>query len=219
MNGYYRDLKDYLTVLKEKGMLYEINRPVKKETELTAISRLQYRGMPENERKGFLFNNVTDAKGKKFEIPVATGIYASSLGMYALGVKADASRESITEKWEKAQLHPVKTTMVEKGEVQYKVIKGAELDKEGSGLDLLPIPAELPGFSGQIRTSTQIITRDPDTGIRNVGNYSAHLFGKRKMMWEINRGNQGIIHWRHNSSNKFPLFINSPPIDKLWKFL
>ena len=195
MNGYYRDLKDYLKVLKEKGMLYEINRPVKKETELTAISRLQYRGMPENERKGFLFNNVTDAKGKKFEIPVATGIYASSLGMYALGVKADASRESITEKWEKAQLHPVKTTMVEKGEVQYKVIKGADLDKEGSGLDLLPIPAELPGFSGQIRTSTQIITRDPDTGIRNVGNYSAHLFGKRKMMWEINRGNQGIIHW------------------------
>ena len=29
-----------------------------------------------------------------------------------------------------------------------------------------------------------------------MGNYSAHVYGKRKLLWEINRGNQGIMHWR-----------------------
>ncbi|MFG1450120.1 MAG: UbiD family decarboxylase [Thermoplasmataceae archaeon] len=195
MEHYYRDLREYLSVLKENDLLYEIDRPVKKETELTAIARLQYRGLPEDKRKGFIFNNVQGVNGRKYSIPVATGIYASSLRMYALGVMAEPSRESIVGKWEKAQINPVKTRMVESAKVQDIVIKGDALDQDGQGLDALPIPVELPGFSGQIRTSTQIITRDPETGIRNVGNYSAHLFGKRKMMWEINRGNQGIIHW------------------------
>ena len=183
MEHYYRDLREYLSVLKENDLLYEIDRPVKKETELTAIARLQYRGLPEDKRKGFVFNNVQGVNGRKYSIPVATGIYASSLRMYALGVMAEPSRESIVGKWEKAQINPVKTRMVESAKVQDIVIKGDALDQDGQGLDALPIPVELPGFSGQIRTSTQIITRDPETGIRNVGNYSAHLFGKRKMMW------------------------------------
>ena len=196
MGDYYKDLNEYLNTLDKAGKLFRVEREIVKETELTPLVRLQYRGLPENQRRGFLFENVTDAKGKKYKIKVATGIYASSMEIYALGLKCDPTRESIQKRWENAQLHPVPTETIDKAPVQEIVVEGDKLLEDGNGVEALPIPVELPGFSGQIRTSTQFITKDPKTGIQNVGNYSAHIFGKTKLMWEINRGNQGIIHWR-----------------------
>ncbi len=195
MAEYYRDLNDYLSALEKAGKLYRIDRPVEKETELTPLVRLQYRGLKDEQRKGFLFNNVKDAKGRNYDIKVATGIYASSLEIYALGLQAEPTKEAIQKKWEKAQLNPVEPVMVDTAPVQEQVFEGEKLLEDGKGLEALPIPIEVPGFSGQIRTSTQVITRDPETGIRNMGNYSAHVFGKDKMLWEINRGNQGFIHY------------------------
>ncbi len=195
MGSYYRDLQDYLKTLDDHGKLFTIDSPVKKETDITTLARLQYRGLPENQRRGFLFTNVHDAKSRKFNIDVATGIYASSTELYALGLQCDPTRQAIAKKWENAQLHPVETEEVNSGAVQQIVVTGGDLLKDGNGIESLPIPVELPGFSGQIRTTTQIVTRDPETGIRNLGNYSAHVFGKTKLLWEINRGNQGIIHW------------------------
>ncbi len=36
-----------------------------KDTELMPLVRWQFRGLPEKERKAFLFENVTDVKGKR----------------------------------------------------------------------------------------------------------------------------------------------------------
>ena len=197
MGEYYKDLNDYLSALEKAGKLFRVNKKVSKESEITPLARLQYRGLPEKERRGFLFENVTDAKGRKYNIKVATGIYASSMEIYALGLKSEApTKEAIQKKREHALIHPVPTEHIDKGPVQDIVIEGNKLDVDGNGLEALPVPVELPGFSGQIRTSTQVITKSPKTGIQNMGNYSAHVFGKRKLLWEINRGNQGIIHWR-----------------------
>ncbi len=196
MRDYYKDLHDYLNTLENAGKLFRVERETVKETELTPLVRLQYRGLPENQRRGFLFEHVTDAKGKKYKMNVATGIYASSMEIYALGLNCEPTREAIQKKWENAQLHPIATETVDRAPVQDIVVEGDKLLEDGNGVEALPVPVELPGFSGQIRTSTQFITKDPKTGIQNVGNYSAHVFGKTKLMWEINRGNHGIIHWR-----------------------
>ena len=46
----------------------------------------------------------------------------------------------------------------------------------GNGLDRLPIPISTPGFdSAPTLTATNVITRDPDTGVQNMGTYRAAL--------------------------------------------
>jgi 4-hydroxy-3-polyprenylbenzoate decarboxylase len=50
------------------------------------------------------------------------------------------------------------------------------LKGEGKGLDSLPIPISTPGFdSAPTLTATNVVTRDPETGIQNMGTYRAAL--------------------------------------------
>ncbi len=84
--GYYRDLREYIAALEENVLLYRITEPVNKDTELMPLVRWQFRGLPEERRKAFFFENVTDARGRRFETPVAVAVTAVSRGMYALGM-------------------------------------------------------------------------------------------------------------------------------------
>lgn len=214
---YYKDLRDWLRTLETNDLLVRVKIPIRKETQLTSLVRLQFRGLPEEQRKGFLFENVTDAKGRKYDIKVATGVYASSLKMYALGLMCEPTNESIGMKWEQALKEPIEPKIVSSGPVQEVVYKGDDLLQDGKGIEALPIPVECPGFSGQIRTSTQIITKTPDGSWRNMGNYSGHVFGKTKLLWEISRANHGWVHWNmwKNAGEEFmpaAIVIGGPPV-------
>lgn len=202
--------------LEENDLLIHVKRPILKETELTPLVRIQFRGLPEEERKGFLFHDVRDSRGRRYGAKVATGVYSSSLRMYALGLMCDPTREAIGERWRKAQLEPIEPRIVSSAPVQEVVYSGSELLEDGKGLEALPIPVEVPGYSGQIRTTTQFISKDPETGWRNMGNYSGHHFGKTKLLWEINRGNHGILHWEAWRRRREPMpaaiIIGGPPV-------
>lgn len=197
MPSYYKDLRDWLQTLESNNKLVKVSEPMTKESDITSLVRLQFRGLPEEKRMGFLFENVVGADGSTYDTQVATGVYASSIQMYALGLQCEPTYEAVQQKWTEAQLKPVATKMVNEGPVQEIVTTGNDLLVDGKGIESLPIPVEVPGYSGQIRTSTHFISKDPHTGIRNMGNYSGHVFGKTKVLWEINRGNHGIIHWRY----------------------
>jgi len=49
-----------------------------------------------------------------------------------------------------------------------------------------------------------------------MGNYSGHVFGKTKLLWEINRGNHGILHWeawrRRGEPMPAAIIIGGPPV-------
>ena len=64
--GYYRDLREYISVLQEQGKLVTIKREINKDTELHPLVRWQFRGLPEKERRAFVFDNVVDVKGRKY---------------------------------------------------------------------------------------------------------------------------------------------------------
>ena len=49
--------------LDKAGKLVRVTIPVNKDTELHPLVRLQFRGLPESQRKAFLFENVTDSCG------------------------------------------------------------------------------------------------------------------------------------------------------------
>ncbi|MGD0237803.1 MAG: UbiD family decarboxylase, partial [Syntrophorhabdales bacterium] len=174
---YYKDLREYLKTLESEGKLIRISAPINKDTELHPIVRLQFRGLREDERKGFLFENVTDSKGRRYSMPVAVGCVAGSRSIYALGMQC--SPQEISQKWTQAQVNSVPPILVESGPVHERVFYKEE---GGEGLGMLPIPISTPGFdNAPYLTAPNWITKDPETGIRNVGTYR----GQVKAPWRM----------------------------------
>jgi 4-hydroxy-3-polyprenylbenzoate decarboxylase len=189
---YYNDLREFIQELDKKSLLVRISRPVVRETELIPLYRLQFRGLPEEKRKAFLFENVMGASGKKFDGMMACGVYGASEEIHALGMGCESNE--IRQRWLHALLNPIKPRIVEAGLVHEEVQLGEELKR--AGLEAVLPPVEEPGFSGTIRTTTQIVTKDPETGIRNVGEYSGHIHGKNRIAWGISHAHHGFFHWQ-----------------------
>ena len=75
----YSDLHDHVRALDEAGLLITVDRPIDKDTEMHPLVRWQFRGgIEEKDRKAFLFTNVVDAKGRKYDIPVLVGGLAAN---------------------------------------------------------------------------------------------------------------------------------------------
>jgi UbiD family decarboxylase len=86
-NPAYPDLHAHIAALDEKGLLVRIKRPINKDTEMHPLVRWQFRGgIPESKRRAFLFENVIDSAGRRYDIPVAVGILASNREVYSVGV-------------------------------------------------------------------------------------------------------------------------------------
>jgi 4-hydroxy-3-polyprenylbenzoate decarboxylase len=83
----YADFQQHLANLEERGLLRTIDRPIDKDTELHPLVRWQFQGgIAESERKAFLFTNVVDATGRRYDVPVAVGAFAASAEIYARGM-------------------------------------------------------------------------------------------------------------------------------------
>ena len=71
------DLQDHLQRLEKLGLVQRISRQIDKDSELHPLVRWQFQGgIPSEDRKAFLFDNVTDVNGKVYEMPVVVGALA-----------------------------------------------------------------------------------------------------------------------------------------------
>lgn len=176
---YYKDLREYIDVLKWNGHLVTIKREINKDTELQPLVRWQLRGLPEKERKAFLFENVTDVKGKKYNGSVLVGAHAASRKIYALAM--GCKPEEIMARWAEAQLRPIKPKLVSSGPAQEEVHMGENLMEHG-GIEEFPIPISTPGFdNAPYFTAANWVSKDPETGAYNVGNYRGMVKDKLRV--------------------------------------
>ncbi len=171
----YPDLHEHLAALEERGLLRRIDRKIDKDAELHPLVRWQFvGGLDEADRKAFLFTNITDGLGRKYDMPVVVGAIAANPEIYSVGMRAPLAE--IQAKWDSAIAHPVAPRLVNEAICHEVVIEGDALKGEGHGLDMLPIPISTPGFdSAPTLTATNVITRDPETGVQNMGTYRAAL--------------------------------------------
>src|SRR5215471_9764546 len=167
----YADLHDHIGALDKAGLLVTVDRPIDKDTEMHPLVRWQFRGgIAEKDRKAFLFTNVVDSKGRKYDIPVLVGGLASNREIYRIGL--GCAFEEMDERWLRAIQSPIAPRIVENAPCHEIVIEGSALDQPGNGLDGIPLPISTPGWDvAPYATLSQYITRDPDTGVQNVGNY------------------------------------------------
>ncbi len=165
----YNDLREFIAALDEHGKLVRVHRQINKDTELQPLVHWQFRGLPEGARKGFLFDNVTDSKNRRYNGSVLVGGLAGSEAIYCLGLKCQP--EEVADRWIYAMDHPIDPVLVSEGPAQEEVHKGDGLLAHG-GLLEFAIPISTPGFdNGPYITAGHWITKDPETGKRNVGNY------------------------------------------------
>jgi len=192
------DFQEHLADLEAAGLVERIDTPINKDTELHPLVRWQFvGGVPEDKRRAFLFTNVTDAKGRKYDIPVVVGALSASPEIYAMGMGRKV--EEIGEAWMQAIAHPVPPVAVSAAPCQEVVITGNDLKAPG-GLAALPVPVSTPGFdSAPYLTATLCITRDPDSCIQNMGTYRAALKAADRLVVRMvareATGAGGFRHW------------------------
>jgi len=204
------DFQEHLARLEAEGLLLRVERPINKETELHPLVRWQFQGgLAEDERRAFLFTNVVDCEGRRYDVPVAIGALAASARIYAVGMGRPV--EEIGDAWMAAIANPIAPTEVTAAPCQELVIKGDELRRPNGGLKTLPVPISTPGYdAAPYLTATLCITDDPETGIRNMGTYRAALKATDRLgvrMAARPGGAGGYLHWQKYRKLKKPMPI------------
>jgi 4-hydroxy-3-polyprenylbenzoate decarboxylase len=204
--------------LKRAGLLHVIDEPINKDTEMHPLVRWQYRGgIAEADRKAFLFTQPTDSKGRRYDTSVLVAGLAASRDVYRVGFGKPL--EEIGETWIRAIAHPLEPRLVANAPCQEIVTIGDELDRDGQALDGLPVPISTPGWDNAPYLSAgHYITKDPDSGIQNVGNYRGQIKAPRRLgMNPSVELRAGIFaHWEKCKARGVPLpcavVVGCPPV-------
>jgi UbiD family decarboxylase len=202
------DFQQHLAELEARGLLVRVDRPINKDSELHPLVRWQFQGgLSEEQRRAFLFTNVVDAAGRRYDMPVAVGALAASAQIYAVGMGRPI--EEIEAAWMHAIAHPIPPVSVSSAPCQEAVMTGDELRVPNGGLKRLPVPISTPGFdAAPYLTATLCITRDPETGIRNMGTYRGALKATDRLgvrMASRIGGAGGYLHWCKYRARKEPM--------------
>ena len=74
LTGPALDFQQHLARWRRPGCCVRIDRPIDKDTELHPLVRWQFQGgLPEDKRRAFLFTNVVDGSGRRYDMPVVVG--------------------------------------------------------------------------------------------------------------------------------------------------
>jgi UbiD family decarboxylase len=201
-----RDFQAHLAALEARGLLVRVERPIDKDSELHPLVRWQFQ-LAENQRRAFLFTNVADSCGRRYGIPVAVGALSASAQIYAVGMGRPV--EEIEAAWLDAIAHPIAPVMASGPPCQEIVLTGDQLRGAGNGLARLPVPISTPGFdAAPYLTATLCVTRDPDSGIQNMGTYRGALKATDRLgvrMASRIGGAGGFLHWKKHNRRGEPM--------------
>lgn len=195
----YPDLHDHIERLEREGLLIRVKEPVDKDREMHPLVRWQFRGgIKERERKAFLFEQPVDAKGKRYDIPVAIGVLAANRKIYGIGLGSDPSK--VNELWAGAKENPIAPVEIpsEAAPVHEVIFQGEDLKIPGQGIDGIPVPISTPGWDNAPYVSAaHFISKDPESHIQNIGTYRAMIKAPDRIGLNpsIELGQGIYIHW------------------------
>ena len=124
--------------------------------------------------------------------------------------------EEIETVWRDALTNQIAPVKVDKPSCQEVVITGDELRRPGGGLSRIPIPISTPGFdNAPYTTAGHWVTKDPETGMHNLGNYRGMAKAEDRIGVLLGRLNWGmryhIDRWRERGAKRVPAAIVTTP--------
>ena len=200
-----RDLHAFLDRLDAAGQLARISAQASRDLEITEITDRVCKG-PAEANRALLFEHVAG-----FEMPVATNLFGTPQRMaWALGV------EDLNELTDRLgalldlRLPQGLGGMLSRGQDLLNALRAVGVaparvrhapaqeivDKDTASLESLPILTCWPGDGGRFITLPQVITRDPETGVRNVGMYRLQVVDRRRLLMHWQRHKGGAEHER-----------------------
>lgn len=190
----YQDLRAYLGTLEKKGKLKHIVKEVDKDWEIAAVCRQLFYRYPPERRPAVIFENV-----KGFSMPVVAGVLGISRQVYAIGLETD-SVEGINRKWDHALGNPIPPRIVKDGPCKDNILHGDQVD-----IEQLPVPVWTVGEDpGPFFTSPYVVTKDPETGVRNMGTYRMQVKGRNKTGFLIGKVQDAAFHVNKNDALNQP---------------
>jgi 4-hydroxy-3-polyprenylbenzoate decarboxylase len=214
-------LPDFIAAIERIGELVRVREPVRTHLEMAEIADRVMKspgGGP-----ALLFEKPVLPGGATSDIPVAINLFGSARRIcLALGVeRLDDIGDRIAEMTSlkvpegllaKLAMLPRLTELAKfpprtrsgRPACQEVIWRGDDID-----LERLPLLQTWPKDGGRYITLPMVITRDPDSGARNVGMYRIQLLGKRHLAMHWQRHKSGAAHWREMAERgeKMPVVI------------
>ncbi|MBI4519400.1 MAG: menaquinone biosynthesis decarboxylase [Gemmatimonadetes bacterium] len=204
----YRDLQEFITTLDEAGELVRIREPVSVILEITEVADRVMKSPGGG--KALLFERPLLPGGIPSAFPLAINLFGSArrmaMALRVESVEEHASRiaELLSPQLPKGVVETVQAIprLAELLKVPPRSYRGQppvqDIIVEGEALDIgrLPVQHCWPKDAGRFITYPMVLTRDPETGIQNVGLYRMQLLGPRAaiMHWQRHKG--GAAHFR-----------------------
>ncbi len=166
----YADLREYLAALEKAGKLHRVGTEVDAGWEVSAVMRRVYQRVPSARRPAVLFERI-----RGYRMPLVAGVVGASPAVYALALGTTV--DGIADRWAQAQAHPMAPARVATGPVKAHVLKGDEVD-----VSVFPLCVWTRGQDpAPYFTGACVVSRDPETGERNVGTYRLMLQGRNRV--------------------------------------
>ena len=184
----YKDLREYLQVLEKKGLLCHVQAEVDKDWEISAVCRRTFRTIPQERRPALMFDKI-----KGHTIPLVVGILGGSREIYATALETDQA--GVWDKWARGK-NPIAPKLVNSGPCQEVVLMG-----DDANLEILPAPIWTVGQDpSPYHSSPFVISKDPETGVQNVGTYRLQVKGPHKGGLMINPQRDMRRHMEKNDA-------------------
>jgi 4-hydroxy-3-polyprenylbenzoate decarboxylase len=196
----FPDITSFIGELERRKDLVRVADPISPDLEIAAV--IDRVSKSEGGGPALLFEKPTG-----HSMPVAANLFGSNdriclaLGVKALDELAAEIEELTTPAMPKGFMDALKMLpLVNRlSDLMPKTVKDApcqEVVKMDGGLDELPILKTWPDDGGPFITLPLVFTRDPETGMRNIGTYRMQVFDRRTtgMHWQRHKG--GAQHHR-----------------------
>lgn len=207
----WNSLRHFVEFLQDRREIAFIKEEFDPVLEITEIAdRVMKRGGP-----ALYFENV---KGSEF--PLVINLFGSYRRMsWALGVEdleeqARRLREILQTQppqgwWEKMKMLPKAAELARALPKSTKKAPCQEILWEEVDLTRLPVMKCWPKDGGRFITLPMVITRDPDTGRRNVGLYRMQVLGKSStaMHWQIHKAGSRHFQRSRELGRKIPVAV------------
>src|SRR6516162_5501565 len=198
----FGDLRGWIGALDEAGELQRIDAEVDWNIELGTIARLvQGAGTG----PALLFGNIRDYGANARCRQVFTGGLSSARRVaMMLGSSPDTHPRELVKIGRTVLLQSLPPKVVKTGPVKENIVKGDDID-----LYEFPVPQWNRADGGRyIMTYGGVVTKDPNSGVMNVGIYRGMIGAKDRipiLMWRAQHIGHHVTAWQQAGHNEMPI--------------
>jgi len=200
----FGDLRGWMKALDAAGELQRIDAEVDWNIELGTIARL---AQGAGTGPAVLFNNIRDYGANARCRQVFTGGLSSARRVaMMLGLPPDTHARELVKLGRTVLAESVKPKLVETGPCKENIVKGDDID-----LYEFPVPQWNRLDGGRyIMTYGGVVTKDPDSGVMNVGIYRGMIADKNKipiLMWRAQHIGHHVTAWQQKGHKEMPIAV------------